>query len=127
MADINLNRIFNFYKEVPLSEELKPFISEKENVHFCVKTVRDIAVFTDKRILVADKQGITGKKIEYYSIPYKSIVTYAVETAGFFDFDSEIKLLISGGIKIEMKFLKDKNMAQLLFKVYHLLNDFVIC
>jgi len=126
MADISFNKIFNFYNEVPLSEELKPFISEKENVCFCVKTFRDIAVFTDKRILVADKQGITGKKIEYYSIPYKSIITYAVETAGIFDFDSEIKLLISGGIKIELKFLKDKNMGQLLFKVYHLLNDFVI-
>ena len=40
--------------------------------------------------------------------------------------DSEIKLLISGGVKIEMRFFKDKNMGQLLFKVYHLLNDFVI-
>ena len=95
MADVSLNKIFNFYEEVPLSPSLQPFISKNEVVHFAVKTVRDVAVFTDKRILVADKQGITGKKIEYYTIPYKNIITYAVETAGTFDLDSEIKLTMS--------------------------------
>lgn len=126
MADINLNKVFNFYDEIPLSDSLKPFISPNENVAFSVKTVRDVAVFTDKRILVADKQGLTGKKIEYYTIPYKNIITYAVETAGTFDLDSEIKLVLSGGLKIELKFMKSKNMDQLLLKVYHLINDFMI-
>ena len=64
MADVNLNKVFNFYDEVPVSESLKPCISKNENIAFAVKTVRDVAVFTDKRILVADKQGVTGKKIE---------------------------------------------------------------
>ena len=75
MADVNLNKVFTFYDEVPVSDSLKPFISQNENIAFAVKTIRDVAVFTDKRILVADKQGITGKKIEYYAIPYKNIVT----------------------------------------------------
>ena len=75
MADVNLNKVFNFYQEVPVSPSLEPFISNNETVQFAVKTVRDVAVFTDKRILVVDKQGLTGKKIEYYTIPYKSIVT----------------------------------------------------
>ena len=126
MADLSLNKVFNFYGEVPLSEDLKQFISPNEKIAFAVKTFRDIAVFTDKRILVADKQGITGKKIEYYSIPFKNIVTYAVETAGRFDLDSEIKLVLSGGISIELKFLKDKNMDGLLIRVYHLINNFMI-
>lgn len=126
MADVNLNKVFNFYDEVPVSESLKPFISKNENIAFAVKTVRDVAVFTDKRILVADKQGVTGKKIEYYSIPYKNIVTYAVETAGTFDLDSEIKLVLSGGLKIELKFFKSKNMDQCLLRVYDLINSFVI-
>lgn len=126
MADINITKIFTFYDEVPLSDSLKPFISKNENVCFSVKTYRDVAVFTDKRILVADKQGITGKKIEYYTIPYKNIVTYAVETAGTFDLDSEIKLVLSGGVMVELRFMKDKNMDELLLKVYDLINSFII-
>lgn len=126
MADVNLNKVFNFYNQVPISRDLEPFISENETVKFAVKTIRDVAVFTDKRILVADKQGITGKKIEYYSIPYKNIITYAVETAGNFDLDSEIKLTMSGGIRIELKFFKDKKMDSLLLKVYSLINSFVL-
>lgn len=126
MADVSLNKIFNFYEEVPLSPSLEPFISQNEGVHFTVRTVRDVAVFTDKRILVADKQGITGKKIEYYTIPYKNIITYAVETAGTFDLDSEIKLVMSGGISIELKFFKGKSMDKLLLKVYDIINSYVI-
>lgn len=126
MADASLNKIFNFYQEVPLSSSLEPFISKNERVHFAVKTIRDVAVFTDKRILIADKQGLTGKIIEYYSIPYKSIVTYSIETAGTFDLDSEIKLVLSGGISIELKFYKDKNMSNLLLKVYQIINDYII-
>lgn len=126
MADASLNKVFNFYGEVPLSDALRPFISPDETVSFVVKTIRDMAVFTDKRILIADKQGITGKKIEYYTIPYKSIVTYAVETAGNFDLDSEIKLVLSGGITVELKFMKGKNMDQLLLRVYELINNFMI-
>ncbi len=126
MADVNLNKVFNFYEEIPLSDSMKSFISPNEKVNFVVKTVRDMAVFTDKRILVADKQGFTGKKVEYYTIPFKNIITYAVETAGTFDLDSEIKLTLSGGITIELKFMKSKNMDNLLLKVYHLINSFMI-
>ena len=126
MADASLNKIFNFYNEVPVPDSLGPFISPNEEICFAVKTVRDVAVFTNKRILVADKQGITGRKIEYYTIPFKNIITYAIETAGTSDLDSEIKLVLSGGIVIELKFMKDKNMNELLLKVYHLINHFMI-
>ncbi|ATW26819.1 PH domain-containing protein [Candidatus Formimonas warabiya] len=126
MADVQPNKIFSFYNEVPVPDEIQSFLSASEKVEFAVKTVRDVAVFTDKRILVVDKQGLTGKKIEYYSIPFKNIVTYAIETAGTFDLDSEIKLVLSGGLHIELKFFKDKSLANLLLRVYHLINKFVI-
>ena len=126
MADISLNKIFTFYNEIPIPDSLNDFISDKEKVSFAVKTIRDVAIFTDKRILVADKQGITGKKIEYYTIPYKNIVTYAIETAGRLDLDSEIKLVLSGGISIELRFMKDKNMDNLLLRVYNLINNYII-
>lgn len=125
MANINLNKVFSLGNVVPLSNSLKPFISQNENVAFAVKTIRDVAVFTDKRILVADKQGFTGKKVEYYTIPYKNIVTYAVETAGALGFDSEIKLLLSGGLRIEL-FVRGKDMDQILLRAYSLINFFMI-
>ena len=48
------------------------------------------------RLILVDKQGITGKKTEYLSIPYKEISRFSVETAGTFDMDSELKIYISG-------------------------------
>ncbi|MGH4123743.1 MAG: PH domain-containing protein [Clostridium sp.] len=126
MASVNFNKVFNFYEEIPISDTLKSFISPNEKVCFVVKTVRDMAVFTDKRILVADKQGSTGKKVEYYTIPFKSIITYAVETEGTFDLGPEIKLILAGGVTIELKFMESKNMDQLLLRVYNLINNFII-
>lgn len=117
---------FIFHSYIDMSNELLSLLSEHEEAKFCVKTFRDIAVFTDKRVLVVDKQGLTGKKKEYFSIPYKSIITYAIETAGTFDLDSEIKLTFSGGIEIELQFAKNKEMNDLLIKVYHLINDYIL-
>ena len=121
----NNKRVFNFYGEVEISKSLLSFVSVNENPLFAVKTVRDAALFTDKKILICDKQGITGKKTEYYAIPYSKIVTYAIETAGHFDMDSEIKLFLTGGIEIEMNFLRGKNMDQLLKKVFNVINEYV--
>ncbi|MFR1802124.1 MAG: PH domain-containing protein [Faecalispora jeddahensis] len=87
-----------------------------------------MAAFTDKRILIVDRQGITGKKVEYFSVPYRSIVTYAIETAGTLDLDAEIKLVLSGGIVLELNFFKDKEnqMEELLFQVYDLITQYVL-
>ena len=100
------------------------FVGSNEKPLFAVKTVRDAALFTDKKVLICDKQGITGKKTEYYAIPYNKIVTYSIETAGHFDIDSEIKLFLTGGIEIEMQFLRGKNMDQLLKKVFSVINEY---
>lgn len=121
----NNKRVFNFYGEVEIPKSLLYFVSRNEQPLFSVKTVRDAALFTDKKILICDKQGITGKKTEYYAIPYSKIVTYAIETAGHFDMDSEIKLFLTGGIEIEMNFLRGKNMDQLLKKVFNVINEYV--
>jgi hypothetical protein len=109
-----------------MSDSMKALISEKEKIVFAVKTMRDLAVFTDKRILIAEKQGITGKKAEYYTIPYKSIVTYAVENSGTLDFDSELKLTLLGGITAQLRFMDSRNKNQMLIKVYHLINEFMV-
>ena len=121
----NNKRVFNFYGEIEIPQSLMAFVSRNEQALFAVKTVRDAALFTDKKVLICDKQGITGKKTEYYAIPYNKIVTYAIETAGHFDIDSEIKLTLTGGIEIEMQFLRGKNMDQLLRKLFNIINEYV--
>ena len=126
MEEINRKRVFNFYGEIEIPKSLMAFVARNEQPLFAVKTVRDAALFTDKKVLICDKQGITGKKTEYYAIPYSKIVTYAIETAGHFDIDSEIKLFLNGGIEIEMQFLKGKNMDQLLGKVFNIINEYVM-
>jgi len=79
-----------------LQKDLEATIVEGETVVKAFKILRDLFVFTDKRLLLIDKQGLTGKKAEYHSIPYKSISHFSVETAGTFDMDAEMKIYISG-------------------------------
>ena len=57
---------------------------------------RDLFVFTDRRLVLADKQGMTGAKVEFRTIPYKSITNFSVETAGNWDLDAEMKIYVSG-------------------------------
>ena len=52
-------------------------------------------MFTDKRFVLVNKQGMTGSKVEYHSIPYKSISHFSIETGGTFDLDAELKIWIS--------------------------------
>lgn len=58
--------------------------------------IRDMFLFTDRRLIFVNKQGITGSKIEYLSLPYRAIVRFAIETAGHFDRDAELKLWVTG-------------------------------
>lgn len=78
------------------STEVGQLLVANERVELSYKLVRDMFVFTDRRLLLVDKQGITGKKIEYHSIPYKSITHFSVETAGTLDRDAELKIFVSG-------------------------------
>jgi hypothetical protein len=57
--------------------------------------VRDLIIFTNRRLLLVDRQGLTGKKTTYHSIPYRAITNFAVETAGHLDLESELKIWIS--------------------------------
>ncbi len=66
-----------------------------KKVEHAYKLIRDLIVFTNRRLILVDKQGVTGKKTEYHSIPYKSITQYSIETAGHFDLDAELKIWVS--------------------------------
>lgn len=77
-----------------LNEELGPILADNESVELGFKMIRDLFVFTNKRLVLVDKQGITGSKVEFLSIPYKSIARFAVETTGTFDSDSELRIWV---------------------------------
>ncbi len=79
-----------------LESELQEIIIAEEEIEKGYNVLRDYFVFTNKRLLLVDKQGMTGKKVEYHSIPYENIRHFSIETAGTFDADSELKLWIAG-------------------------------
>lgn len=79
------------------------FLLDGETVISCFKTIRDQLVFTNKRIISANVKGITGKKIDYTSIPYNKIQTFSVETAGTLDLDCELDIFISGIGKVRFE------------------------
>lgn len=79
-----------------IQTEFNQILALGEKVEHAYQLVRDYFVFTDKRLVLVDKQGLTGTKVEYHSIPYKSITHFSIETAGTFDLDAELKIWISG-------------------------------
>tara|TARA_X000001036_G_scaffold434111_1_gene472906 strand:- start:1218 stop:1595 length:378 start_codon:yes stop_codon:yes gene_type:complete len=80
-------------KEV--EKEFEKIFLKGEKVEAAFKIIRDLFIFTNKRLVLIDKQGLTGKKVEYLSIAYKSISKFSVETAGTFDLDAELKIWVS--------------------------------
>ena len=79
-----------------LLADFEPLLAQGESLQRAFGFVRDLMVFTDRRLLLVNKQGITGSKVEYLSIPYRAIVMYSLETAGHFDLDAELKIWVSG-------------------------------
>lgn len=92
-----------------VEKELAPILIADETVEAAFKLFRDMMVFTEKRLILVDKQGMTGKKTEYHSVPYKSISHFSIETAGTFDMDAELKIWISSAVEplINKQFKKD--------------------
>jgi hypothetical protein len=78
-----------------VEKNLEQIIADDERVERAFQLVRDLIIFTNRRLLLVDRQGLTGKKTTYHSIPYRAITNFAVETAGHLDLESELKIWIS--------------------------------
>jgi hypothetical protein len=78
-----------------LQKEYGKLLIEGETIELGFKLIRDTFIFTTKRLILIEKQGITGSKVEYKSIIYKSISRFSVETAGTFDLEAELKIWVS--------------------------------
>ncbi|GLO63825.1 hypothetical protein MACH09_43330 [Vibrio sp. MACH09] len=88
-------------------------IADNETVELEYKTVRDMLILTNKRLITIDIQGLRGKKAEFFVLPYSKITAFSVETAGTFDLDSEFTLWASGIGEIKFEFLKGTDVSKI--------------
>ena len=78
-----------------IADEFSRILAPGETIEHAYQLIRDYFVFTSTRLVLIDKQGMTGRKMEVHSIPYRSITHFSVESAGTFDLDAELKIWIS--------------------------------
>lgn len=78
-----------------IQEDFQQILAPGEQIEHAYQLFRDSLLFTNRRLILVDKQGLTGSKVEYHSIPYRSITHFCVETAGHFDLEAELKIWIS--------------------------------
>ena len=108
----------SFLKLRPVSNDafsgiITPMFVDGETIIGTYQSIRDGVVFTNKRIIAINVQGLTGKKKDFTSLPYSKIQAYSVETAGVLDLDSELELWFSGLGKIKLEFVAQANVSQI--------------
>ncbi len=98
-----------------LSKEYGNLLCNGESIEIGFKLIRDVFIFTNKRLILVDKKGITGSKVEYLSVAYKSIARFSVESSGHFDLDAELRIWVSSELQpsIVKKFDKNVNIYDL--------------
>lgn len=100
-------------QEIPVPDDVSNLLVEGEQAVASFKTFRDSATFTTRRLIVRDAQGISGKKVEIYSLPYSSINMWSSENAGgFLDRDAELELWTRAG-HIKVKVTKGADIRRL--------------
>ena len=82
-----------------VERDLEDILVPGEQVTLAFSLIRDFIVFTEFRLILVDKQGVTGKKTSYKSLPYRSISRFSVETSGHFDLDAELKIWVSSAVE----------------------------
>lgn len=92
---------------------LTPLLTDGEGIISSYVSVRDGVVFTNKRIISINVQGLTGAKKDFTSMPYSKIQVFSVESAGTFDLDSELELYFSSLGKVKFEFSKSCNITEI--------------
>lgn len=121
IMDANLMNL----KAISVSEvrrEIPNLMVAGEEIVQAFQTIRDQVVFTNKRIFVVNVQGITGKKISYFSYPYSKVQYYGIETAGVLDIDSELILAFSNGARLQFDFKSNVDIRQ----ISNLISQYII-
>ena len=107
-----------------LIRDYEKLLTECESIDLGFKLIRDTFIFTNKRMILVNKQGITGSKTEYLSINYKQISRFSIETAGHFDLEAELKIWISS--EPEPSITKKFNKSVDVYEVQKVLAHYVL-
>ena len=121
IGDANLLNL----KEMSIKDirsEINLLLKSDETIIQAFQTIRDQVVFTDKRVIVINVQGITGKKISYFSYPYSKVQYFGIETAGLLDIDSELVLVFANGAHIQFDFKANVNIKAICSRI----SDYII-
>lgn len=106
-----------------LEELLANTLIDGETVQKAYKVIRDMFIFTNKRLILIDKQGVTGSKVEMLSIAYSKITKFSKESAGHFDLDAELKIWVgSDPTPISKDFKAGDNINE----VYRIISQFAL-
>ena len=92
---------------------VQPLLIGGEQLLSAFRGIRDMVVFTNKRVIAVNVQGVTGKKKDFTSLPYAKISAFSVETSGVMDIDSELELWFSGLGKVMFEFSGRSNIVQI--------------
>jgi hypothetical protein len=105
-----------------VEQTLEHALADDENVEKAFQLMRDLIIFTNRRMILVDRQGMTGRKAEYHSVPYRAVTHFSVESAGTFDMEAELKIWISGTPE---PFQKTFTRGQTIFEVQKALATYV--
>ena len=115
MIDFKNSAILKLKKDATVTHanDIVSLLVEGEVCISQYSTVRDYVIFTNKRILTVNVQGVTGKKKDYSSIPYSKIQAFSIETAGTLDLDSELEIYVSGLGKVKIEISGKNDIAEI--------------
>lgn len=115
MIDFKNGSIFKLASasEKEYVDYISRFMVADEQILSTFKGIRDGVVFTNKRIIAINVQGVTGKKKDFTSLPYSKIQAFSVETAGVFDWDSELEIWFSGMGMVKFEFTDHTDITQI--------------
>lgn len=115
MIDFNNGAVFKLKQIKPemVLKDISPLLINEEHIVGAYKAIRDYVVFTDKRVISVNVQGMTGKKKDFTSLPYSKITVFSIETAGMIDIDSELEMYFSGVGKVRFEFSGSSDIIQI--------------